>query len=221
MACGLWLAACGLSACFPKNENPTDPYIEIVKGEIEAQTYYVPKVYLNPPFKALGDDNIFVLMMYPDFTPIKEPPKELLKQDEWYRNIRILANHAKKPMGNQQLVKSKIEHFKAFEVVGEEYGLIHQKQPDGEIQDFKDVWLEVGENKEYISVVACSEKLTEHSVPQCSHRMYWGNFHVKTSFNKRLLPEWKKIKKNTLALLESFKSEETARAFLKERISKM
>ena len=51
-----------------------------------------------------------------------------------------------------------IEHSKAFEVVGEEYGLTHQKQPEGYVQDHHDMWLEKA-GDQYMSFIDCSEKI--------------------------------------------------------------
>ena len=215
VACGLWLVACGLLLVESK-EAVSQEEIEVVKGEIAGQAYYVPKSYFKFSNRYFTDDNINLQFMNPDFQPLSGTLQNLWEKREYYKNVSVLANSVPKPIGAHKFANVRIESLKATEIVGEEYGLIHQKQPKEEIQDFEDVWLEE-KGGEYLSIIECSEKIIESAIPQCSYHLYWESFHIAVDFDKRLLPEWKKIKNNTLALLESFKSEETARAFLEER----
>lgn len=218
---GFWLLAFSLTACFPEKSEQvtqvTNDNVEIIQTHLDDHQFFVPKAYLHRRGKIL-DTSILLSAMFPEFVPIQDDPQNLWKQGEWHKNVDVQIRNVPKPAGAKESAKITVNSLKALEISSVEYGLIHQTQPKDVTSDLWDVWLEKGQDGEVFSYTTCTEKLTQESVPQCSHHMYWNKFHVQTDFDKRLLPEWKKIKDNTLALLESFRSEETARVFLGERL---
>jgi hypothetical protein len=216
-----------LTGCLPSKEKQLSAdTAKIVKGEIDGQTYYVPEVYFVPMASRMSDPksfSIYVQVLYPEFSPILELTQNLWTRGESYRYIHILAKHnqGKKfdhaSEAAQTRLDASIRGRKTTQVVGEEYGLLHQTQtPDG-IQDFDDVWIEKIDDR-IISHITCGEKILKTDVPQCVHWTYWGNFFMEVYYDKRLLPEWKGVQEKARALFDSFKSEKTARAFLSERL---
>lgn len=208
----LFLMTIALTACIP---NP--PKNEIVHGVVGGKQYFVPKVLFVLPNRHLKSDNIYIRSMYPDFTPVLEEPIELLKKGEWHRNIRILASARKSNISFNEFAKGMQDHFKAFEYVDTEYGLLHHKQPEGYVQDHRDMWLEEV-NGEYVSYVSCSEHLVKNDKPQCAHNFFLKRgLRLKVSYNKTLLPHWKDIKDKTLELFKSFRSEEAAKNYISQK----
>lgn len=208
----LLLISIGLTACISSS-----PKNEIVHGVVGGKQYFVPKVLFVLPNRHLKSDNIYIRSMYPNFTPVVEQPTELLKQGEWYKNIRILASARGSNISFDEFAKGMQEHFKAFEYVETEYGLLHHKQPEGFVQDHRDMWFEEV-NDVYTSYIACSEKLIKIDRPQCSHHFFLKRgLRLKVSYNKELLPHWKDIKDKTLELFKSFRSEEAAKAYINQK----
>lgn len=218
-----------LTACFPSKENHLSAdTAKIVTGEIDGQTYYVPEVYFVPVAPGMSgpkDFSIYLQVLYPEFSPLLEPTQNLWTRGESYRYIRILAkyNQGKKFKYASGAAQARLDAIirgrKNNQVVGEEYGLIHQTQtPDG-IQDFDDVWIEKKDNR-IVSHITCGEKILKTDVPQCVHWTYWDNFFVEIYYDKRLLPEWKRVQEEARALFDSFKSEQTARTFLHARLER-
>ncbi len=212
-----------LAACLPsKDRQISADTARIVKGEIGGQAYYVPDVYFVPNSSRMSDPkwfSIYIQTLYPNFSPLLEPTADLWKRGESYKYIHILANYYETPSNAELLGKETINRLKAFDVVGNEYGLVHQKQEAYSNQDDWDIWVKKNDNGEYESFITCSEKIIDSDNPHCSDNVYWQkNFYLKINFDRRFLPEWQKIQKNSFALLESFKSEQTSRDYLKQRL---
>lgn len=206
------------------SEGTQDDY-EIVQGTMGDWRVFVPRKYfvlnwLDP----MKEENLYLLMRYPELTPIvRSEQMPMWKRGEWHKTIRVLASF-KESNGKSQheLTVPMIDHLKAYQVVGEEHGLIHQTQPDGYVKDHWDVWLERDHNTgQYLSYTTCTEMLTASSVPQCSHHFTYlvpsRIGRVKVSFDKRLLLQWREIRNDVVELFDSFSSPETARAFIYER----
>lgn len=192
--------------------------IQIVEGRIGGKTYYVPKLYLKLKTNNLSKDSIYIGVMYSSYTPILEAPNDLWKKKEWYRNLKILAHDMKTPISFDTFAKGATAYLSATEVVGEEYGLIHQKQPEGYVQDHYDIWFEKIDNR-YASYITCSEKLTESSVPQCNQNFFYKDrLHVEVTYNKVLLSKWKEIQENVTELFDSFESKQTAQKYLEQKL---
>ncbi|PCJ99993.1 MAG: hypothetical protein COA45_04045 [Zetaproteobacteria bacterium] len=211
-----------LTGCVPSDDKQ-EPSNDIVikQGVIGGKKYYVPEQYLKMKGSAISSDGIYVRAMYPNFTPVLKDPKELRGEKEWYRSVRILAKKRNSNIEFNVFAEGKIKNLKAFEIVGEEYGLIHQKQPEEHVQDHDDIWLEKN-NDEYVSLINCSEKIIETDVPHCQMQIFYkSKFRIKASFNKVLLPHWKEIKRNVLEMFDSFEYEHSARAYIETKLNGM
>lgn len=201
-----------LTACIP-----SPPKDEIVHGVVGGSQYFVPKVLFILPNRHLQDDGIYIRTMYPDFTPVLEEQIDLLRKGEWYRNIRILASARGSNISFDEFAKGMQGHFKAFEYVSTEYGLLHHKQPEGYVQDHSDVWLEEVDGK-YVSYISCSETTLKNDISRCSQNFFLKEgLRLKVSYNKKLLPYWKDIKDKTLELFKSFSSEEAAKIYINQK----
>lgn len=210
-----------LVGCIPsENKEKADKGFDVVKGEIGGEYYYVPKDYFKIKGRYFADNNIYLIAMYPDFTPLTKKPQELWEEKQWYRNLRIIGFKGNLSIDFDEFAKKNIENLKAYETIGEEYGLIHNKQPEPYVQDHYDIWLEKQDEK-YTTFITCTEQLTESSVPQCKQHFFLDeNLRLRISFDKRLLPHWKNIKEKTIKMFESFESEEAARAYISKKLRK-
>lgn len=187
---------------------------EIVEAKIGDQVYYIPKAYLNFQHTSVGPDGFLLQAFYPGSAIVPGDVNELWKQDEWWKNVRILASKRHSPISFDEFAQSSTAYLKASEIVGNEYGLIHQKQPEGVAQDQLDIWFEK-KDQQIVSYVTCSEHLIENDFPQCSHDLFIGSkLWLKVTYDKRLLPKWKTVQNDVEEMLDSFQSPGTAREFL-------
>ncbi len=160
---GLFLV---LGACLP-SEQKTEKRKDIQKISISGTMLCIPQNYIK------GRDDptnstVPIQTMYPDFLPLEKRPNEYWKEGEWWRQVSILLSHIRTTLTYEELAQKKIDVLKAYKVVGLEYdGLLHRTQPEGEVQDIQDLWVELDNNKVAIAYIACSEKLTDISNPQC------------------------------------------------------
>lgn len=218
-----------LVACLPsKDRQISADTARIIRGEIDGQAYYVPEVYFVPNSSRMSDPknfSIYIQVLYPEFSPILEPTQSLWTRGEGYRYVQILAKHnqGKKFKYASEAAQTRLDAIirgrKTTQVVGEEYGLLHQTQtPDG-IQDFDDVWIEKKDDR-IVSHITCGEKILKTDVPQCVHWTYWDNFFMELRYDKRLLPEWEVVQEEARALFDSFKSEQTTRTFLHAKLER-
>lgn len=203
------LALILLAGCPPSRggERP-----EIVRATIGAQEYFVPRAYLTLPGKGLPPTSIYVLAFYPDFRPAWDSHNTIWKEGKWKQNINILAAYSPSPAPIEAQLNSAIALLHATEPKGREHGLDHFTQPDGEVQDHRDIWIERSQdNLAAASYVTCGDK-------KCALYFSWNsNFFVTTSFFRSLLPEWKLIKGESVDLLDSFRSEEAAIRYLSSK----
>ena len=192
---------------------------KIVQGNIADKTFFIPEGYFQIKAAPFGENSIYLQTMYPDFLPLEKESLEYWREGVWWKNVSILGQyHPNSTLTNNDFAKKQIEFLKAFEIVGEEYGLLHQKQPKEYIQDKKDVWLDKS-NGVVSSTIMCSESLIENDFPQCSQNYYlFPKFRLRISFDKRLLKNWEEIDQLVRDLFDSFETPEKAKSFLENRI---
>ncbi len=200
--------------------NNADKNVSVVTGNLGPHFLFVPYAYLHPLSKSIGPESILLQTFYPGDAVVPGKPEGLWKKGEWWKNVRVLGTyHPNSKITFNDLTLVMIKHHKATEIVGEEYGLVHQKQPLGEVQDKWDMWLEREEDK-YVSYITCSEKIIETDVPQCSQRLQLvPKLTLEISYDKRLLPHWRTIEYAVISMFNSFKSKEEAHTFFLKRIS--
>lgn len=203
----------GVVACTPSDAP------QILKGKIGGEEYFVPKAYFILKSKGKPvEDSIYVRAMYPHFEPRNKSERELRREGEWFRSVRILASLVPKP-NLEAFLNSRIKFTNATYKKGKIYGLIHRTAPPDNQNDHGDLFIE-NENGEFVSFIGCTKKHSSSSVPQCEHFItYKHQFSLNISYDKKLLPHWKHIKQQTFALLKSFETEPSAREFLKSAIS--
>lgn len=208
-----------VTGCNPSEKKEQQPRAIVIKqGDIDGKTYYVPESY----FVLKGDgisNGIYVRAMYPEFSPVLDDSRKLWKEKQQYKKIRVLAKRRKSNIDFDDFAKGTIKNLRVYEVVGDEYGLIHRKQPEGYVQDHDDMWLEKS-NDNYHSYITCSEKIIKADVPHCKLQVFYkSQFRIKATFNKVLLPHWKIIKSNVLEMFESFENEDTAREYISQKLN--
>ncbi|MCB1783392.1 MAG: hypothetical protein KDI13_05300 [Alphaproteobacteria bacterium] len=201
-----------ISACTPQGtKNSAD--IKIIETIVNGENLYIPHAYLKFGYTSVGDKSGFLQAYYPGSSPVPGDPKELFKQGEWYKNVRILFTNYPKP-NPQGVLQNNIETQKTDKTIGEEYGLVHLTQSDQDQAFHRDIWVDSFDDGSFIR---CSKKTdADDPVQICEHLFNIGQTSLSISYDKRLLPEWKLIKKNVWAMYESFKSPKTAIAYITE-----
>lgn len=201
--------------CVPDDgasSNNSEDVSEVIMGD---NVLYIPFVYFE--IGAAGqNDSVLLKLKNVDFEPTNNDWNYVKSSAEREQDISILISRYLKAVPDNQMdiyTRKVIQTLSATEFVGKEFGLIHQAQPKDKVQDNNDIWLEEL-NGEYVSFVRCDDQIGKKYIPQCSQYFRVENTVFHNSFDKRLLPQWKKIKSNSRALFNSFQSKETALNFL-------
>lgn len=194
---------------------------DVVSGSIGGISLHIPRDYFHDT-PSFYDNTVFLVSMYPSFSPPQGNRDTLWKTGEWMQNIRILIEHNQSSRKADDLAAFFIDHFDATEFSEKSYGLIHQTQPQGKVKDHSDVWLSPGDgvSQLYSAVITCTEAIIETDVPQCSLYYYDSIFRVKASFRKTLLPEWRSIQLGINRLIDSFLSPQSASDFRTQALAK-
>lgn len=201
-----------LPACLPDaNGIPkTKEEIQIISGNLGREQFFIPYGYFKYGLADFEDGSISLEMIQPEFIPFIKSGQQMLDDGEHTKLIRILVNKDKGAVLNySKHINDQISFFYAFETVNQEYGLTHLTQPKGYVQDWDDIWVE-RQGEDNLSYIACDD---DNSVPfpQCAHSFKIGNVYALVDYDKRNLPNWKKIQNGILETFNSFKSSETAR----------
>lgn len=213
--CVVVVALIALGGCkgrFPQ----TTSDIDLVQGQLGTQTLFIPQAYFKRGMADFQGGTISMEMQQPEFIPLPKTQSQMWKDGEQTRYISILANEQRSLQDYSEYVEDRISFFQVYKTVESEYGLIHLTQPEGFVQDNSDMWVE-REGERNISYITCSEKIAENSVPQCTHAIEvsnLSNIYIQIRYDKRNLPQWKRIEDGVLQAFESFKSPETARESL-------
>jgi hypothetical protein len=207
-----FLAFCVLLvACLPEDDKSTNvDNVELVQGRLDGHLLFIPEPYFARGLKDFSDGTITLEVEYPSLQPLVKTPQQMWEQGEKWKHIRILIQEIQSTQSIAKSIEERIEFFKAYEIVGNEYGLVHRTQPKEYIQDKWDIWVEQ-ENGSDLSYITCTEKLSPISVPQCTHHIKTDNFYITLHYNKKLLPNWRFISEGFLATMDSFRGGTTAK----------
>jgi len=203
------------------------PTVTVLHREIGKHDLYIPQPYLRDAGFGVSGASIidgFITTFYPGAAPmpaggpgpygkpsskrIRVSFKDLDQIPEPYRDT-----------GPAKFLEDRLRNSQAYHVVGEQYGLTHQDQPDNPKKvhtTHNEFWIERN-GSSLTSFIECDG---DAPYPHCYDYFRDGYFSYKAFFDKTYLPEWSDIRKNVLALMASFRSENTARAFLIDQISK-
>ncbi len=202
-----------LTGCSQQDEvhDPLALHRAVLSGEM----LFIPDVYLDFKYTSAGDESALIQMWYPGSNPVPGDPQELWRQGEWYQNVRLLLTNNKTIRNGANILQGQIDLQSADLLVGNEYGLAHYAQSDPHYAIFKDdLYIEDRENGSYIR---CTKKQTaDDPVSLCKHKFGIGKMSFSITYDKRLLPDWKIIKTNVVAMYESFKAPDTARAYIQQ-----
>ncbi len=209
-----------LMGCLPEADNipKTKEDIKIISGNLGKEKFFIPKAYFKKGMADFEDGTISLQMIQPEFIPLIKNTQQMWKDGEQVKYISILANEQRSFNNFSKNIKDQIDFLEVFETVGLEYDLIHLKQPKGYVQDKWDVWVET-KDKENISYITCSEKIIPADIPQCTHAMRASGIYIQINYDKRNLPEWKKIQNGVLEAFDSFRSDDKAKEFLFQKYS--
>ena len=164
----------------------------------------IPSAYVNGS-NDQSNSTIPSRVMYPDFQPLTKSPQEYWGDGEWWRHVDFLISRIRTEKPFSYSFQQTINVLRAYEVVGPEYdGLIHYTQPEDEVADRSDVWVEKDETDQVLSYLSCTDKLTPSDVPQCLYSLRYKTFFISSSFNKKFLPHWKELRAGITQLIDSF-----------------
>lgn len=200
-----------LGGCLPDGSNipKTKEEIKIISGNLGKEQFFIPKGYFKEGMADFNGGTISLQMIQPEFIPFVKSGQQMLDDGEHTKLIRVLANEQRSKEEFSPYILNRMGHFYAFEKLRNEFGLTHFTQPKGYVQDWDDVWVE-SEGKENISYITCDD---DNSVPfpQCTHAFEIGTVYVQIHYDKRILPEWKRIQNGVLQMFDSFQSPDKAR----------
>jgi hypothetical protein len=190
---------------------------------VDGNDLYIDRLYIATPLSGVDDMSGLIDAYYPGGAPILKSMSELRDEGKYYKKISLLfTGLGNYPGFDPNINPSKVLHerirsAKATKIVGEQYGLTYQTQPDDVKNDLDEIWIERDDGLR-TSFISCRKKISARNVPQCTHIYYDEDFFYRIRYDKRLLPEWQTIRDNVVAMFESFRSKETSQAFLKQQI---
>jgi hypothetical protein len=203
-----------LLSCLPfKAKEP-----EIIHARLGQHELFIPKAYVGFRHTSVGNESALLVTWYPGSDiPPGNNGGELLRQGIWWKHVQILITANSASLDFDTVAKKSIDHLKATEFAGNEYGLAHYEQKSIPKNDKRDVWFELKEGK-ITAYITCSDVIGGPPVPHCSLYQSIGPLRFEASFNRRLLPEWSTIRQNILEMIESFWSEESSINYVSERL---
>ncbi|WP_143056933.1 hypothetical protein [Nitrosomonas marina] len=210
-----------LIGCEPQiDEKACTKNIELTHAVLNQHSLYIPLEYLKFIHTSVGNESALLQTWYPGGNIVPNgTPLEFIKEDVWWKNIRVLITSKRSAIPFGEFAQKTITHLEATELVGNEYGLIHYKQPENEVQDHSDVWVEKNE-KNTVSYIICSEHITKNDRPQCENHFFMNEkFWIKISYSRKLLSDWKNLKDNVINMIDSFEKPDTAQFFLANQIN--
>jgi len=188
---------------------------------------YIPQAYTRDAGFGLKGASIFdgfITTHYPGDAPLPAGGPD--PDGKWsLKRIRIEfkdLDQIEEPYRHtapQNLLNDRLKLSKAYQVDGEQYGLIHQEQPENPNKIHKihnEFWIERKDGA-LVSFIECD---VDAPYPSCNQFFRDDKFSYQVFFYKIYLPEWSHIRANVFALMSSFRSEETALAYLAEKNSK-
>lgn len=201
---------------FYKRFNPDLPYEQAGKiskdrmavtrhQQVNGVDLQIPIPYFKTSIPSEGKTrDVLLIVMYPEFEPLKERPQKLWEQGKWDDKVVILFGDPTGRKTPPEVYTSLARSFSASEFNGEQHGLRYYSQPAGVENDGGELWIEPSDSH-VASVINCGKIVSPRSNPQCSLHALQGGLWYDIGFDKDLLPHWKDIKDQSVALVESFK----------------
>lgn len=212
------LASGPTPASTPQGQRAYEP--KFFRAIIGGHTLHIADGYVNQTMSSIGSRSALIHAYYPGSVPLLRSTDELWQTGKNKNVFGILINDINKH-GNfradfhpHNVLSGHLQIKKADKNVGFEYGLQHFTQSDGKWLHLDDIWVEHDGGLK-TSFIACAD---DAPAPQCQHYFYDDRFFYKVRFNRHFLPKWKAIKRNVLDLVNSFSTEDEARAFIASRI---
>ena len=197
-----------------------------VAAKTKGDAVYVPHLYdQGSMFEPENEIEIVkVGAIYPDFTPSLSPEKDVFGAKETKNYVSVRVNLLKdKEMTFAEFAESTIK-FSTLKFGEPVHGLSKATKSRHDRQHETAHWFEIVDGKP-VSYTACTVAIYEPGgtldlqVPagsyRCSHNFFTDDAYYIVTFDNRLLPQWKELQTKSIALMESFKSKETALARLK------
>lgn len=172
--------------------------------EIEGQHYCVPKQYAHPNAKASSTPPIYLNVLTPDLNPMEYGIGYYVDRGEWWTKVSILVNKIISDLPYSMKWEKNQKTYSATIFVAEEYGLKYFTQPPEANQDNFDFWIEEKDGS-VKNIISCSDQLTDKYIPHCRMGFRTSNLYYSISFDKRQLSDWRTIKNNSIALIESWR----------------
>lgn len=216
----LLIACCLLFVFIAPSCSPAGDNDHVIHYKMGNHDLYIPQVYVHFSHTSVGHESGLIQAYYPGAAPVLKDPGILLDEHKWFKNVLILFDDIDQ-MSDFNFTRgfeATEDLTKANTIASYEYGLIHQTQPDGLKKDSDDIWVE-RDGQKLISFIQCSKKYASGVIPQCTHKTHDKDFLYTITYDKRLLPQWKLIRTNVFALMQSFTSENRAKSFLIDQTS--
>jgi len=159
---------------------------------------WIPRDYFEPKFVNASEEDFGLAVRHDDFSAVN-----MKNRSNTDINIGIANPKYYKPI--DESFKLYMGSFETQLNKGQQFGLTYFTKKPGNPKRWGEIWLEKsGERIE--SFITCSQDMP---FDQCTQNFMYGPLHIVVWYDKRLLPEWKKIEEKTIQLIESFKIKPT------------
>jgi hypothetical protein len=194
----------------------------LLQKQVGQHVLYIPRRYDIRHSVSFESKEGFIDTYYPGGIPL---PVTKIRDNPTLsdRDIHIQVNDLDqiqepfKTHGTEKLLKDFM--LNVYQNDGLEYGLVHYQlsnDPANADKSKDEFWVEEQDGIP-VSFIKC---MPDAPRPPCDYYFQEEPFRYSIRFQMSYLPQWKTIRENVLAMMVSFRSPESARAFLSEQNAK-
>lgn len=197
------------------NPNPTNAHIsstDVRSVMVHDVGFRIPRAFFHP--QAVKTDNsmdttMLLSVELPNIGPQKLPAREYFKMEGPHKLTNILVESPLNPNGTSRMpLKQRLSHFaesyKTTEQGPSHHGLTYLKRAANVRMDRDEIFYE-GTKDDPMTVLFCGEIPSYVPYPNCRMQFNYSALIIQISFRRAdWLPQWRDIKRNTIARLDEF-----------------
>lgn len=180
---------------------------KISQYDFGSQTLHIPDEFGQYERISVDETQGSFKVYFPGNVPLPAKISTLLKSGNAQYSISVLFSdlHHYPDTDLDRGARVLINQFDDALSKNEKYALILYSQPEKPLKSLDDVYIENVEGR-IASYIVCRKAYDDTIIPQCVHYFIADNISYDVRYDKRLLPEWKKIQNNISSLVHGFKS---------------
>ena len=172
--------------------------------KVGSTTFQFPEEYLlRSHLRNEVERTVALAVVYPEFVPQKTNERLLRRQGRMFDGITILISETSK----YQSLKSMREIYSETQNVTQRMGIKHSLEVYASASNptsGPEIYVEAAGDQPEKGWIKCIG--VNYTVnPQCSAFYWFGDYYIEIGYDMDWLPEWRRIKNESIALIEKFK----------------